>query len=206
MSLDALESYQALTNNLVEQGRTPDDVQSIECGEATPDHRVLRPDLRAHLDHREPARLPYGLRHRYSRLGLGHPRVQRPFCDGDRAYGYGLWQGSTTQAAWQAPDLARQSPLVPGGSARTCRPRWGRGWLEYPPGRPRPEFGYAHNGRRVFPGLLHLPRQCAGRGDRVARVRPAPSTSRKERSERQPPPCADLGFVAPTAVVDGKTH
>src|SRR5829696_717251 len=182
MSLDALESYQALTNNLVEQGRTPDDVQSIECGEATPDHRVLRPDLRAHLDHREPARLPYGLRHRYSRLGLGHPRVQRPFCDGDRAYGYGLWQGSTTQAAWPAPDLARQSPLVPGGSARTCRPRREHGWLEYPHGRPCPEFGYAPTWRPEHAGLLHRPRQRAGRGDRVARVCPASSAGPNERS------------------------
>src|SRR5215212_5707661 len=101
------------------------------------------------------------------------------------------------------PDLACQSPLVPGGSARTCRPRGGHGWLEYPLGRPRPEFGYAPTWRRGFPGYLHRPRQCAGRGDRVAGVCPAPSTSRKERSERQPHYRTDLGFVAPTAVVDG---
>jgi hypothetical protein len=31
-----------------------------------------------------------------------------------------------------APDLARRSPLVPSGSARTCRPRRGHGWPSMP--------------------------------------------------------------------------
>jgi hypothetical protein len=54
---------------------------------------------------------------------------------------------------------------------------------------------------RNHASLLHLPRQCAGRGDRVARVRPAPLAIWKERSERQPHPRGDLGFLSPTAVL-----
>jgi hypothetical protein len=96
-------------------------------------------------------------------------------------------KGSSTQAASSAPDLARRSPLVSGGSARTCRPRRRHGWLEHLSGRPCPEFGYAPTYRRDPAGLYDLPRQRAGRGDRVARVRPALSASWKKRSERQPP-------------------
>jgi hypothetical protein len=52
-------------------------------------------------------------------------------------------------------------------------------------------------GFSIFPGSA-----LGGRG-RVAGVRPAPSASRKECSKRQPHSRADLGFVAPTAVLGG---
>jgi hypothetical protein len=104
--------------------------------------------------------------------------------------------------AWPAPDLARQSSLVFGRDPRTHRPRRGHGWLQYPPWRPCSEFGYAPACCRALPSLLQLPRQCTGRGDRVAGVRPAPSAEPNERPERQPHPRADMGFVAPTALVD----
>jgi hypothetical protein len=70
--------------------------------------------------------------------------------------------------AWPAPDLARQSSLVFGRDPRTHRPRRGHGWLQYPPWRPCSEFGYAPAWCRALPSLLQLPRQCTGRGDRVA--------------------------------------
>ncbi len=72
-------------------------------------------------------------------------------------------------------------------------------------GGPALSLGMPLLGAAFFSCLLRCPRQCAGRGDRVARVRPAPSASQKERPERQPHPRTDLGIVAPTAVVDGST-
>src|SRR5215218_974174 len=173
--------------------------------EATPDHHVLRLNLRAHLGHREPTRLPYGLRHRHPRLGLGHPCFQRPFRGGDRPYGRSLGQGSPKKAARQAPDLAHQSLLVFGRVPRTRRPHRGRGPLERPHGRPCPEFGYVPAWYRDLLCLLRRPRQCAGRGDRMAGVRTAPSAEPNERPECRPPHRADLGFVAPTAVADRRT-
>jgi hypothetical protein len=70
-------------------------------------------------------------------------------------------------------------------------------------GGPALSLGMPLLGVAVF--LLHRPRQCAGRGDRMAGVRPAPSAEPNERPERKPHHRADLGFVAPTAVADGRS-
>src|SRR5215210_4268104 len=76
----------------------------------TPAHHVLRLNLHILLDPLAPTRRPSGHHPRHPRLGLGPPRVSRPFFASDRAYGPRLGQGSPTQAARPAPDLARRSP------------------------------------------------------------------------------------------------
>jgi len=70
-----------------------------------------------------------------SRLDLDHPRASSPIFASDRAYSDSLGQGFSTQAAWPAPDLSCQSPLVSGADTSTCRHRRGHDCLEYLCGR-----------------------------------------------------------------------
>jgi hypothetical protein len=151
-------------------------------GTKTSAHRVLRLNLRALVGPLAPPRRPSGHHPRRPRLCLGPPRVCRPILTGDLSYGHRLGRGVTTQAPRSAPDLARRSPLVSGGSARTCRPRRRHSCLQCPAGRPCHWYQCAPTCGCDHAGLPHLPRQRAGRGDRVAGVRPAPTAGQEEFS------------------------